>query len=341
MKQAVLLVNLGSPDSPAVPDVRRYLGEFLMDERVIDIPRIPRWLLVHGAILPFRPKKSAEAYHKIWTSKGSPLVVFSRELQANMQKQFSIPVALAMRYQNPSIRSVIETLLQESLSGGDAEIILVPLYPHYAASTVETVVVEVKEVLANLAPNTRLKIVQPFYENPEYIEAMTDNMEPYLKEDYDHLLFSYHGLPERHLKKADPTGHHCLQSSDCCSVDSPALATCYRAQAFRTAKAIVAKARIPIQKHSVSFQSRLGRQPWLQPYTDHVLARLAASGMKKILVVCPSFVADCLETLEEIGIRGRETFLKAGGQNLALIPCLNSHPRWVQALANLVRPHVR
>jgi len=211
------------------------------------------------------------------------------------------------------------------------------LFPHYAMSSFETAVVRVKELAARLAPEMDLTIAAPFYRDPDYIASLVASASDYLQSGYDHLLFSFHGLPERHLLKSDPTRHHCLQSPNCCETSSIAHDTCYRAQCFATVRAFVEQTGIPSSKFSVSFQSRLGRDPWLKPYTDHELQRLAQSGVKKLLVMCPAFVSDCLETLEEIAMRGRETFLEAGGETFALIPCLNEHPRWLEALEKMVR----
>ncbi|MBI3853003.1 MAG: ferrochelatase [Verrucomicrobia bacterium] len=330
-KQGVLLVNLGSPDSPTVPAVRRYLNEFLMDGRVIDVAWPLRRFIV-GMILINRPKASAHAYRKIWTDEGSPLVVTSRRVQQELQRRVSVPVELAMRYQNPSIESAVRNLHQQGVS----ELLLIPMFPHYAMSSFETAVERVKEVMTKHAPQMSLKVTPPCFNEPDYIAALAGSAEDYLKRDYDHLLFSFHGLPERHLTKADPTCGHCLRVTNCCEVSSPAQATCYRAQCFKTVKAFVEKARVPKEKYSIAFQSRLGRDPWLKPYTDHVIQGLAENGAKKILVICPAFVSDCLETLEEIGIRGRDTFLQAGGQELKLIPCLNEHPLWLKALENKI-----
>jgi protoporphyrin/coproporphyrin ferrochelatase len=332
MSKGVLLVNLGSPDSPSVADVRRYLREFLMDGRVLDAPWPVRFCIVHFAILPFRPKHSAEAYLKIWTTKGSPLVVTSRNLQAQLQQRVGVPVELAMRYQNPSISHAVRNLAQR----GVQEVLVIPLFPHYAMSSFETAAERVKEVAASLAPQMRLKVQPPYYEEPEYITALVGSAQDYLKAGYDHLLFSFHGVPERHLRKSDPTKHHCLASDNCCTTPSLAHATCYRAQCLKTVAAFVQRAGVPEGKHTVAFQSRLGRDPWLKPYTDYELARLAQAGVRKLLVMCPAFVSDCLETIEEIGIRGRETFLGAGGSEFALIPCLNEHPLWVGALETMV-----
>lgn len=331
-RKGILLVNLGSPDSPSVPDVRRYLREFLMDGRVLDAPWPVRFCVVHFAILPSRPRQSAEAYHKIWGPEGSPLVVSSRRVRDELRRRASVPVELAMRYQNPSIPNAVASLRQQGVD----EVLLIPLFPHYAMSSYETAVERVREELAHQAPGTKLHVEPPYYDAPDYIEALAASAAGYLQGDYDHLLLSFHGIPERHLRKSDPTRRHCLQTPDCCETASAALATCYRAQCFKTVKAFVAKAGVPAGKFSVSFQSRLGRDPWLKPYTDHELERLAKCGIKRMLVMCPAFVTDCLETLEEIGLRGVETFQQAGGSELTLIPCLNEHPRWVKTLENRI-----
>lgn len=328
--QAVLLVNLGSPDSPSVRDVRRYLREFLMDGRVLDAPWPIRFFVVHGLILPFRPKQSAEAYHTIWTAAGSPLVVISRQVQAALQAVTSVPVELAMRYQNPSIEAAVRAVAQR----GVRQLLLIPLFPHYAMSSFETAVERVREVLARHAPQIQLTVQPPYFERYDYVEALVDSTRESLAAPYDHLLFSFHGIPERHLRKSDPTGCHCLQSADCCSQDSPATPTCYRAQCLRTVAAFVRKSGVT--RYSVAFQSRLGRDPWLKPYTDLELERLAREGVRRLRVICPAFVSDCLETLEEIGIRGRQSFLDAGGTDFALIPCLNQHPSWIRTLENMV-----
>jgi ferrochelatase len=321
MSKGVLLVNLGSPDSPSVSDVRRYLREFLMDERVINTPWLLRAFIV-DMILINRPKHSAEAYRKIWTPEGSPLIVTSRHVQAELQKRVNAPVELAMRYQNPSIPSAIRKLRERGVD----ELFLIPLFPHYAMSSYESVVERVKEIAAKLAPQMRIVVQPPYFDSPDYITALVASAEDYLRQGYDHLLFSFHGLPERQIRKTDPTGGHCLVKENCCEVASPAHAMCYRAQCFKTVAAFAAKAGIPAGKFSVSFQSRLGRDPWLKPCTDFELAALPGRGVEKLLVICPAFVSDCLETLEEIGIRGRETFLSAGGKEFAQIPCLNGHP---------------
>lgn len=330
--KGALLVNLGSPDSTAVSDVRKYLRQFLMDGRVLDAPLPIRFFVVHGLILPRRPRKSAEAYKQIWLKEGSPLVVTSRNVRSQLQARVELPVELAMRYQNPSIEEALARLDQK----GIGEVLVVPLFPHYAMSSYESAVERVKTVASDLHPQMKLSIVPPYYDAPDYINALVASAKEDLGGDYDHLLFSFHGIPERHLRKSDTTGCHCLQVENCCAMESPAHATCYRAQCFKTVAAFVEKAGVSKDRYSIAFQSRLGRDPWLTPYTDFEIPRLAQEGIRKLLVICPAFVSDCLETLEEIGLRGREDFLQAGGGDLKLIPCLNEHPLWLDALENMI-----
>jgi ferrochelatase len=337
MNKAILLVNLGSPDSPSVADVRRYLREFLMDARVLDVNWLARFCIVHFAILPSRPKQSAEAYEKVWTKADSPLVVISRNVQARLAQRLKHPVDLAMRYQNPSIPNAIQRLAQQKVD----DLLLIPLFPHYAMSSFETAVERVKEIADKIAPKMRIQVQPPYFDHPDYIKALVASAQDYLQKGFDHLLFSFHGLPERQIKKSDPTGHHCLASENCCEGAHSAHATCYRAQCFKTVAAFVAQAGIPKEKYSVAFQSRLGRDPWLKPYTDYELPKLATRGVKKLLVMCPAFVSDCLETLEEIGMRGRETFLESGGAELTLVPCLNEHPLWIDALEKMSERFLR
>jgi ferrochelatase len=331
--KGVLLVNLGSPDSPSVADVRRYLREFLMDGRVLDMNWIARWFLVNCVILVNRPRQSAHAYQSIWAREGSPLVVTSRNVLSKLRKQVNMPIDLAMRYQNPSIPEAVVNLARKGVS----ELLLIPLFPHYAMSSFETAVERVKEVARRLSPGMKVKVQGPYYDRPDYIQALVASANDFLAKGYDQLLFSFHGIPERHLRKSDPTRCHCLRSPSCCESPSPVHDTCYRAQCFKTVAAFVRQAGVPQEKYSVAFQSRLGRDPWLKPYTDFELARFGGQGTKRLLVICPAFVSDCLETLEEIGIRGRETFLNAGGRDFALIPCVNEHPAWISALAGMVR----
>lgn len=332
-KRAVLFANLGSPDTPTVPDVRRYLDQFLMDPYVIQLPWVLRRLIVSLFVLPSRPASSAEAYASVWTDKGSPLVVLSRDLLEKVQARTDVPVAMAMRYGNPSIASQLAALARHE---DVTEVLFIPMYPHYAESTVLTSVREAERSIAELGLPLRLQVLPPFYQHPDYISALVASARPWLEQDFDHVLFSYHGLPELHLKKADPTGSHCLKAGNCCQVPSPAHATCYRHQVLRTTEEFVAASGLQPDQYSVAFQSRLGRAKWLEPATEQRIRELAANGASKLLVLCPAFVTDCLETLEEIEIRGNEVFQEAGGKQLLLVPCLNSHPQWVDTLVNWI-----
>ena len=326
-------MNLGSPDSTGVKDVSRYLKQFLMDERVIDYPYLLRALLVKGLIVPFRAPKSAEAYKTVWTKEGSPLVVLTKKLQGAVQNEVTENVAIGMRYGNPSPEAAFEELLRKE--PGLEEVILVPLYPHYAMSSYETAVEYMKEIHAKNKYPFTLKIIDAYYNNPEYINALADSIKPYLEKEYDQILFSYHGIPGRHILKSDTTQKHCLQVADCCNVPSPAHATCYRHQVFETTKLVTEKLQIPKEKYSLSFQSRLGKG-WLEPFTDIRLEELPKEGIKKLLILCPAFVSDCLETLEEIAIRGKESFMAAGGESYTMIPCMNTNPLWVKTVVDLV-----
>lgn len=336
-RRAVLLANLGSPDQPETADVRRYLNQFLMDRHVIQLPWILRRLIVSLFVLPTRPKASAEAYRSIWWPEGSPLIVLSEQLQTALQKQLDMPVSLAMRYGNPSIEHALTELARDPEL---EEVIYMPLYPHFADSTITTSVEAAREIIDRKKLTFSLQVLPPFYDAPDYIEALVTQARPYLEADYDHLVFSYHGLPESHLTKRDP-GNHCLQRPDCCEVANAAHATCYRHQVMATTHAFVKAAGVPADKFSVAFQSRLGRAKWLEPTTEDTLRKLAEAGKKHVLVMCPAFVTDCLETLEEIAMQGEEVFQAAGGEKLTLVPCLNSHPAWVQVLTDWAQQEYR
>ena len=334
-KRAVLIANLGSPDSTSVPDVRRYLREFLGDERVIDLPKPARFLLLEAIILPTRPKKTAHAYSKVWTEAGSPLVATSESVRAKLSEKLAndLPVHITMRYGNPSIPATVRALVEQ----GCEEVLLFPQYPHYAMASWETVVARIYQEAAKQAPKMRVSTVQPFYGDADYIDMMLAVAAPALAKPYDHLLFSYHGIPERHLRKADSSHAHCTVVTDCCNTCSPAHATCYRAQCVRTTAEFARRGQLDPAKYSMSYQSRLAGEPWLQPFTDFELVRLPKAGVKRLLVICPSFLADCLETLEEIAMAGKETFLEAGGESFEKIICPNDHPAFIDFLANRVR----
>lgn len=336
-QRAILLMNLGSPDSTAVKDVRKYLNEFLMDGRVIDIPFIARALLVRGIIVPFRAPKSAEAYRTIWTNEGSPLIVLTKELQQALQQQIEEPVAIAMRYGNPSPRQAYDELLQNNPDL--KEILIVPLYPHYAMSSYETALVQAQEQYEAGNYPFRISFVKPFYNEENYLNALATSMQPWLEKEYDHILFSYHGIPERHLRKtAGSNGCNCMKIANCCEVNTVGHATCYRHQVFTTTRLVAEKLGLSKDKYSISFQSRLGKG-WLEPFTDIRLEQMPKEGIKKLLIICPAFISDCLETLEEIAERGKETFMEAGGESYEMIPCLNTHPMWVATLANWMKDY--
>ena len=328
-KKGVLLVNLGSPDSASVSDVKKYLDEFLMDERVIDMPYWKRFMLVKGIILNTRPKHSAAAYKKIWREDGSPLIVFSEKFRSKLQQRTDLPVALGMRYGSLSVKEALTELADKKVK----QVFLIPLYPHYAMSSYETVVEKVKTVQQMLFPEMEIDIQPPFYADSEYIKALSKAISSYMNEDdFDQILFSYHGIPERHIYKSDPTGGHCKIDSQCCITPSEAHQTCYRHQCFETTKKVVEQLHLPKSKYGISFQSRLLKDPWLKPYTDLTLSELPAKGIKKLAVVAPAFVTDCLETLEEIAMEGKRTFLEAGGEKFTYIPCLNYDDEWVNTV---------
>ncbi|MDH0673780.1 MULTISPECIES: ferrochelatase [Empedobacter] len=322
MSKGILLVNLGSPDSTNVEDVRTYLREFLMDKKVLDSPWIIRKTIVELFILPKRPEKSAEAYRKIWTKEGSPLIVYSKILRDMVQKQMDIPVVLAMRYKNPSI----EAGLQELYDKGVRDILVVPLYPQYTMSSTETVADKVLEIQKKSYKDTKINFLKAFYNHPDYIKVLAESIKEKLPENFDKLLFSYHGIPERHDNKA-------LRAA---KVSKLPIET-YRNQCFETTRLVTEYLQLPEDKYTTSFQSRLGRDPWIKPYTDHMLEEFPAQGVKNLAVCTPAFVSDCLETLEEISMEGREEFLKAGGEQFTYIPCLNDRQDWVDTLVKWLK----
>jgi ferrochelatase len=338
MKTGILLINLGSPEAPTAAAVRPYLREFLSDPRVIDIPAPLRWLLLNAVILPFRPAKSAEAYRQVWTPEGSPLLAHSRAFAARLAEELgdAYKVVLAMRYGTPSLASAVEELTREPLT----DLVVFPLYPQYASASTGSSLEEALRLIAPLNNVPALRVVAPFHDDPGYLDAMVDNAAPLLRDFRpDHILFSYHGLPERQIRKSEGAPGHCLAADDsCCASITARNAFCYRAQSFATTRALVERLGVDASKTSTSFQSRLGRTPWIKPYTDVVLEDLAKAGVKRLAVFSPSFVADCLETLEEMALRGAESFKKAGGEDLILIPALNATTPWVRAAAALAAP---
>jgi ferrochelatase len=309
------------------------LRQFLSDPRVLDMPGPLRWLLLNLIILPFRPRRSAEAYSLIWTDAGSPLIVHGRALVEALRQRLSMPVELAMRYGEPSISGALQTLTEQ----GAQRIVVVVLYPHYASATTGSTLEEIYAWAAAQTAVPALSVIDPYYDDALYIQAMAHVAGPLL-EDFgaDHVLFSYHGLPERQIQKADASGDHCLASPDCCAAIGRANRNCYKAHCHATSRALAAALVLPDDWHTTSFQSRLGRVPWIRPYTDEVLEELARQGVRRLAVLTPSFTADCLETLEEIGMRGKEIFKAAGGEEFLLVPCLNAEPVWADALASWI-----
>lgn len=332
----LLLCNLGTPDEPSSGAVRRYLRQFLGDPRVLDMHPVGRFALLNLIILPLRPRKSAAAYKKIWSDKGSPLLVHSVDLVAAVRKRLGPDwaVELGMRYGSPSMGDALERLRR---AGAD-RVVVFPLYPQYAASTTGSTVAEALRLAGKPWAPPSLSFVEPFYGDADFIAAFAAQGAPILQQqEHDHVLFSFHGLPERHLHKTDVSGGHCLGAADCCAAVTAANRRCYRAQCFATARGIATKLSLATERFTVSFQSRLGRTRWIEPYTDRMLVELAHKGVKRLAVFCPSFVADCLETLEEIGIRGQEQFLSAGGERLTLLPSLNASDAWADVVAALAR----
>ena len=336
--KGVLLVNLGSPESPTAKDVKPYLDEFLMDKYVIDVPFLLRALLVRGIILQTRPKKSAEAYARIWTSEGSPLIVISKKMHQKVQKLVDIPVALAMRYGTMTIQKG----LQELKDKGVTEVMLLPLYPQHAMASTTTIVVLAEELRQKFFPEMTFTNVPAFYNKPDYIQALANSMKKHLEGfDYDHLLFSYHGIPKRHIRKTDVTKSHCTIDGSCCNTPSPAHEFCYRHQCYETTKQVVKLLGIPEGKYSQTFQSRLAGDKWLTPYTDVEINKMPEQGIKKLAVVTPAFVSDCLETLEEIAMEANHQFMEHGGQEFMAIPCMNDEDEWCGVVSDWIKDWIK
>jgi ferrochelatase len=333
-RDGLLLVNLGTPDSPAVTDVRRYLREFLSDPRIIDIPAALRRALLEVVILPRRPRRSAEAYASIWTAEGSPLLVHGRALQARLAERLGdgVRVELAMRYGQPRLRDALARLRAE----GVRQVVVLPLFPQYSAAAWGSAVAAVYRAAHRHWDVPPLAVVPPFFDDPGFLAAQAARARPVLDElAPERVVISFHGLPVRQVLRSDVSGRHCLASGDCCERPGAALATCYRAQCLATARGIANALGLPDDRWEATFQSRLGRAAWLEPYTDVHVRELAGAGVRRLAVLCPSFVADCLETLEEIGLRADEDFRAAGGERLVLVPSLNAEPEWVEVILQL------
>ena len=333
-KTGVLLVNLGTPDDPGRGAVYRYLKQFLMDPRVIDYPWLPRTLLVKGIIAPFRSGSSSKLYKMLWTEEGSPLKVYGERVAEGVQQLLGddYVVELAMRYQNPSVGHAVGKLMKQQVS----EIIVFPMFPQYASATTGSVHEEVMRVLAKeeIIPNVRL--INSYYDNEALIDIFADNAKQFDLDTYDHIIFSYHGLPQRQLRKGDPTNAHCTRKENCCQQLNVVNQFCYSAQCHATTRAIASKLSLPQERFTTTFQSRLGPEEWAKPYTIKVIEHLAEEGAKRLLVFSPAFVADCLETIIEIGTEYQEEFEEMGGEHVDLVPSLNDDPQWIKAVADLV-----
>lgn len=337
-KKGVLLVNLGTPDSPSVPDVRKYLQEFLMDGRVIDIPLINRWLLVNLIIAPFRAPKSAKIYKELWEERGSPLKFYGEDVEQMVQKKLgdTYDVKLAMRYQSPSI----EAGLAHFRTLGCQDITIVPFFPQYASASTGSVYEKVMSIVSSWQTIPAIRFTNTFYDHPKFIEHFANTARKYMaKQEFDHFVFSYHGLPERQISKGDQTGKTCRFGS-CCDHITPHNHLCYRAQCFETTRQLVAALGLKDGSYTTTFQSRLGRDPWIKPYTDHLVKSLPQEGKKRVLAFSPAFVSDCLETTIEIGEEYRELFEENGGEHWQLVESLNNSPIWVELLIELIEEKV-
>lgn len=337
-RAGLLLVNLGTPASPKPGDVRRYLRQFLSDPRVLDVAAWKRWLVLRLFILPFRPRRSGEAYEKIWTLEGSPLLVLGQALAAAVRARLGaeVPVELGMRYGEPSI----EGAMQRLIDAGAERIVVLPLFPQYSSSSTGSTLEEVFRVAARRWNVPYIQVVPPFYDAPAFLAASALAIRPTLERVRpEAVFFSFHGLPERHVRKSDATGAHCLGSADCCERIVEANRHCYRAQCVATARRLGDLLEIPAERRRICFQSRLGRDPWLRPYTDEVLVDAARNGMRRAVIVSPAFVTDCLETLEELGLRAAESWRDHGGDLLELAPSLNASDAWADAVVSICLEH--
>lgn len=333
MKKGVLIVNLGTPDSPSTADVRKYLRQFLNDPRVIDIPFLYRLLLVNLFIVPFRAPKSAKLYQKIWTKKGSPLLTNTLLVKEKLQQALGEDyiVEMGMRYQKPGIEEALKRFKEKNV-----EILkIIPLYPQYASSSTGSTIQKIIEIISKWEVIPSFKVTSQFYNHPGFIDTWVAIAKGYELQQYDHFIFSFHGLPERQIKKADPSCT-CLTDANCCASINSNNHYCYRATCFETARVLAERLNIPSDKFTVSFQSRLGRDPWIKPYSDEVIIQKAKQGIKRMLVFSPAFVADCLETTYEIGTEYLELFREHGGEQLQLVESLNGHPLWINTLKEIV-----
>ena len=332
-KKGVLLINLGTPDDPSTSSVRRYLREFLMDGRVIDIPYLNRWMLINLIIAPIRGPKSAKEYQKLWNERGSPLKYYGEDLTQLVQESVGdeYVVELAMRYQNPSVESALDRLKKQGVNS----ILVIPLFPQYASASTGSVIEEVNRVVGQWQVIPELNYVNNFFDHDLFLKTIEERASVFMKENaYDHYVFSYHGLPERQILKAEIKT---CKLGECCNNYGTHNKYCYRAQCFETSKLLAQRLNIPHEKYTVSFQSRLGKTPWIKPYTDHLIDELAKDGVKNVLVFSPAFISDCLETTLEVGETYKEQFIEAGGDSWDLVESLNTHPTWVKCLVDIIQ----
>lgn len=332
----VLLIQLGTPKSTAVSDVRAYLREFLGDPRVLDMPAPARALLLNAVILPFRPRKSAHAYRQIWTEAGSPLTLHTEELARQVAERLGdgYRVAVGMRYQEPSIGAAVDELMDQ----GCVRLVVLPLFPQYSSAATGSALEAAKSETGSRWNVPEVSSVSWFYDDEGFVVALTEIARRHLDEfEPDHVVFSYHGLPESQIRKSDPSDSWCLTEESCCAEINVVNRFCYRAQSFATTRAVASRLELEESTFSTTFQSRLAGQKWIEPYTDVLLTELAEAGVKRLAVLTPSFTADCLETLEEMGIRGREQWRQLGGEDFLLVPCLNASPEWADAVTEMVR----
>ncbi len=329
----VLLINLGSPKELSKKSVRQYLRVFLSDDNVVDLPKFLQQFILRLFILPFRPKNTLEAYEKIWTKKGSPLIISTESIANKLTEKTGWNVEYAMRYEEPSIEKALHKFKKNEIN----KIYVISLYPHNAMATTVTTELETRNVAMNVSNDFELIFTKPFFDNEEYINAMVNSIRPYVEnKSYDKIIFSYHGIPKRQAKKTDETGEHCFSTSNCCEIENDGSKDCYRSHTRIASDLTAKKLGLEDDQWEIAYQSRIG-PGWLTPFTDKRLAKLPEEGKNNIAILCPSFISDCLETLEEIDIRGRETFLKAGGKNMTYIPCLNDSEDTINLLENLVR----
>ena len=331
--EGVLLINLGSPKELSKKSVRQYLRVFLSDDNVVDLPKFFQQFILRLFILPFRPKNTLEAYEKIWTKEGSPLIISTESIANKLTKKTGWNVEYAMRYEEPSIEKALHKFKKNEIN----KIYVISLYPHNAMATTVTTELETRNVAMNISNDFELIFTKPFFDNEEYINAMVNSIRPYVEnKSYDKIIFSYHGIPKRQAKKTDETGEHCFSTSNCCEVRNDGSKDCYRSHTRIASDLTAKKLGLEDDQWEIAYQSRIG-PGWLTPFTDKRLAKLPEEGIDNIAILCPSFISDCLETLEEIDIRGRETFLKAGGKKMTYIPCLNDSEDTINLLENLVR----